>query len=119
MPSAASAGCRVTVVGSQKTLGAKTAPVTIPGTGIKKGQRLPGGARVVYRDVTLEGRQTVRLSLRAPAGKSIRGLAPAGRVGSTVVDKRDYVGRQRVTVRAFMDPNLAGEVTGRIYGLAR
>jgi hypothetical protein len=53
------------VVSSQKTLSAKTAPVTVPGTGIKKGQRLPSGARVVYRDVTLEGRQTVRLSLRA------------------------------------------------------
>jgi hypothetical protein len=107
------------VVSSQKTLGAKTAPVTIPGTGIKKGQRLRSGARVVYRDVTLEGGQTARLSLRAPAGKTIRGLAPAGRVGFAVVDKGDYVGRQRVTVRAFKDPNLAGEVTGRIYGLAR
>jgi hypothetical protein len=107
------------VVSSQKTLSAKTAPVTIPGTGIKRGQRLPHGARVVYRDVTLEGGQKVRLSLRAPAGKAIRGLAPAGRVGFAVLDKGDYAGRKRVSVRAYKDPNVAGEVTGRIYGLAR
>jgi hypothetical protein len=113
------AAAEAPVVSSQQTLSAKTAPVTIAGTGIKKGQRLPSGARVIYRDVTLEGRQTVRLSLRAPAGKAIRGLAPAGRVGFTVVDKGDYAGRKQVRVRAFKDPNLAGEVTGRIYGLAR
>ncbi len=107
------------IVSSQKTLSAKTAPVTVPGTGIKTGQRLPKGARIVYRDVTLEGRQTVRLSLRAPAGKTIRGLAPAGRVGFAVVDKGDYTGRTKVSVRAFKDRNVAGEVTGRIYGLAR
>ncbi len=107
------------VVSSQQTLGAKTAPVTIAGTGIKKGQRLPKGARIVYRDVTLEGHQKVRLSLRAPAGKTIRGLAPAGRVGFTVIDKGDYAGRKRVSVRAYKDPNVVGEVTGRIYGLAR
>jgi hypothetical protein len=113
------AAAEAPVVSSQKTLGAKTAPVTIAGTAVKKGERLPSGARVVYRDVTLEGRQAVRLSLRAPAGKTIRGLAPVGRVGFAVVGKGDYVGRTRVTVRAYKDRNVAGEVTGRIYGLAR
>jgi len=50
------------VVSSQKTLAAKTAPVTIAGTKVKKGQRLPVGARIIYREVTLEGRQTTRLT---------------------------------------------------------
>lgn len=107
------------VVGSQKTLNATTAPLTIAGTGIKKGQRLPTGARIIYRDVTLGGTQTVRLTLRAPAGKTIRGLAPAGHVGFSVVDKGNYAGRKKVTVRAYNDQNLAADVSGQIYGLAR
>jgi hypothetical protein len=61
----------------------------------------------------------VRLSLRAPGGKTIRCLAPTGRVSFTVIDKGDYAGRKKVSVRAYKDPNLGGEVTGRIYGLVR
>ena len=113
------AAAKAPVVSSQKTLPVKTAPVTVPGTGIKAGGRLPKGARIVYRDVTLEGRQTVRLWLRAPAGKAIGGLAPAGRVGFAVVDKGDYSARTKVRVRAFKDRNVVGEVIGRIYALAR
>jgi len=107
------------VVSSQKTLTTKTAPVTIAGTGIKKGQRLPSGARIIYREVTLEDRQTVKLTLRAPAGKTIRGLAPAGHVGFTVTDKGNYVGRKKVGVRAYTHRNLDHEVIGTIYGLVR
>jgi hypothetical protein len=106
-------------VSSQKTLTTKTAPVTIAGTGIKKGQRLPSGARIVYREVTLEDRQTVKLTLRAPAGKTIRGLAPAGHVGFTVTDKGNYVGAKKVGVRAYTHRNLDHEVIGTIYGLVR
>jgi hypothetical protein len=119
----ASAGTAVAaeapVVSSHKTLRAKTAPVTVAGTQIKTGQRLPQGARIVYRDVTLEGRQTVRLVLRAPAGQAIGGLEPAGRVGFAVVDTGDYVGRTKVRVRAFTERGVAGAVSGRIYALAR
>ena len=70
------------VVGSQKTSTARTAPATIPGTGIQKGERLPNGARIVYRDVTIEGSQIARFTIKAPAGKRLRGLAP--REGSDV-----------------------------------
>ena len=109
------------VVGSQHSSTAKTAPVTIPGTGLQKGDRLPRGARIVFRDVTLEGRQTAKLTLRAPAGKTIRGLAPKEGmdVGFVVTTKADYVGRRSVALRAYKDPKAGGEVTGRIYGLVR
>lgn len=109
------------VVSSQKTSSAKTAPLTIPGTGVKKGERLPSGARIVYRDVTLEGKQTVRLSIKAPAGKRIRGLVPreGSNVGFVVTGTGDYAGRTKVTVRAYTNPKATGEVTGRIYGLVR
>ena len=109
------------VVGAQHSSTAKTAPVSIPGTGIKKGDRLPNGARIVFRDVTLEGTQTAKVTLRAPAGKTIRGLAPKEGldIGFVVTTKGDYAGRRSVALRAYKNPKAGGEVTGRIYGLAR
>jgi hypothetical protein len=110
------------IVGAQKTSPAKTAPLTIPGTGVKQGERLPRGARLVYRDVTLEGKQTApRVVLRAPAGKTIRGLAvrEGDQVGFAVTDKGSYVDRRQVATRAFVNPRADGEQTGRIYGLVR
>ncbi len=116
-------GRRAPVVGPQKTSPAKTAPLTIPGTGVKKGERLPSGARLIYRDVTLEGKQQAsRVVLRAPAGKTIRGLAvrEGDQVGFVVTDKGNYVGRKQVASRAYSNPRAgAGEHTGRLYGLVR
>ena len=109
------------VVSSQQTSTSRTAPATIPGTGIAKGERLPSGARIVYRDVTLDARQTARLTLRAPAGKRIRALVPkeGSDVGFVVTTKGDYSGRREVALRAYKNPKASGEVSGRIYGLAR
>ena len=109
------------VVGAQHTSTARFAPTTIPGTGIQKGERLPSGARLVYRDVTLQGSQIAKLTLRAPAGKHIRALVPkeGSDVGFVVTTKGDYSGRRQVALRAYADSKAAGEVTGRIYGLAR
>jgi hypothetical protein len=109
------------IVSRQHTSTARTAPTTIPGTGIQKGEKLPSGARLVYRTVTLEGRQTAKLTLRAPAGKRIRALVPqeGSDVGFVVTTKGSYVGRTAVTLRAYKNPKAGGEVSGRIYGLAR
>lgn len=109
------------VVSAQSTMSGSTAPVTVPGTGVKKGERLPKGARIVFRDVTLEGKQQVRLTLKAPAGKRLRGLAvrEIDKVGFVVVQKSSYVGRPKVQVRAFAAPKAEGEATGRIYALVR
>jgi hypothetical protein len=108
------------VVSAQHTSPSRTAPVTIPGTGIQKGERLPSGARLIYRTVTLEGKQKVTFALKAPAGKRLRGLVPGSSdVGFAVVGQGSYVGHTTVKVRAFGNPHAAGEVTGRIYGLVR
>lgn len=107
------------VVGAQRTSATRTAPLTIPGTGVKKGERLPSGARLIYRDVTLQGTQTVTLTLKAPAGKRLRGLADESDVGFATVDKGTYSGHKQVKLRTFANPNVEGEVTGRIYGLVR
>lgn len=113
-------GAEAPVVSAQSTLTGK-APVTVPGTGLKKGERLPKGARIVFRDVTLEGDQKVRLTLKAPAGKKLRGLAVRenDEIGFVVVHKGSYVGRSKVQVRAFAAPKAEGEATGRIYALVR
>ena len=110
------------VVGAQQTSSATTAPVTIPGTGVKRGERLPSGARIVYRDVTLEGAQTAgRVVLRAPAGTTIRGLAvrQGDQVGFVVTDGGNYVGRKQVASRAYVNRKASGEHTGRLYGLVQ
>ena len=108
------------VIAGQKTLGVTTSPTTIPGTGLKKGAKLPGGARIVYRDVTLSGAQQPRFTLTAPKGKTIRGLVPraSDEVGFAVVDQGSYAGRRSVRIRAYLAPDV-GQATGRIYALVR
>ena len=107
------------VVSDQGTLANKRSPVTFPGTGVRKGERLPAGSRVVFRDVTLEGDQQARLVLRAGRDRVLRGLGTreGEDVGFTTVTGRPYVGRRQVRVRAYRSAE--GEVNGRIYALTR
>jgi len=109
------------IVSKQHTSTAKRAPMTIPGSGLQRGDRLPSGARLVYRDVTLEDDQTATFNIKAPDGKRLRALATkeGQDVGFMVVDRGSYAGRTKVQVRAYANPNADGEVEGRIYGLAR
>jgi hypothetical protein len=109
------------IVSKQHTSTAKRAPMTIPGSGVQRGERLPSGARLVYRDVTLENDQTATFNIKAPDGKRLRALATreGQDVGFMVVDRANYAGKTKVQVRAYANPNADGEVEGRIYGLAR
>lgn len=95
------------------------APLTIPGTGVKKGDRLPRGDRLVFRTATLEKGQTVRFRMRATGDRTLRGLAPGGQaVGFAVVRPLHYAGRCAVTVKAYVPSNAgAGAHTGRIWAL--
>jgi hypothetical protein len=108
-------------VSKQRTWTGATAPLTIPGTGVKKGARLPRGDRVVFRTVTLAKGEKVDLTITAPAGKRLRGLAVAenGRVDFTVVSPRQYVGHRSVKVKAFAAPHQTGTHSGRIFALVR
>jgi opacity protein-like surface antigen len=118
---AVAAAADAPVVSKQQSV-AGTALVTVPGTGVHKGDWMGSRAVLVFRDVTLEGRQRVRVTLRAPQGKRLRGLATAEgeRVAFVALDRR-YAGKRRVVVRASLSgaARLAGEHTGRIYALAR
>ena len=119
-------------VGAQRTWTGATAPLTIAGTGLHKGERIPRGDRIVYRDVTLSGRQVVNLTIRAPAGKRIRGVMPSAQSTRPLVDflvtnvrpkgrpvsAGYYPGGTRVTLRAREYPAGGPRVSGRIYALA-
>jgi len=108
------------VVGPQKTSPAKVAPLTIPGTGVHKGDTLPKGAKLVYRDVTMAKGQKPELTITAPAGTKLRGLVPDDTkpVAFVVIGKGSYVGKTTVKVRAYLAPK-TGEGTGRLYALVR
>ena len=121
LASAGLAGAAEAPVVSKQQFIAGEAPVTVPGTGVKKGEWMGGRAVLVYRDVTLEGDQEVRLTLWARKGQRIRGLAVDERtkVGfKTLTD--DYAGKKKVVVQAFLHRGArGGEATNRIYALSR
>lgn len=98
-------------------------PVTVPGTGLRKGATIPSGARLVYRDVSVSRGQQPRFAFKATGGRKLRGLVPgdgtATRVGFAVVRPDSYAGKTQVLVRAFAAPKAVGRVTGRIYAYTR
>jgi hypothetical protein len=114
------AGAAEAPVVSQQHFIAGAAPLTIPGTGIQKGEWMGSRARLLYRDVTVEGSQRAVVTLRAPKGLKVRALAIQNGLKSQlgfVAVTKNYPGKQQVTVRAWAREN--GEATGRIYALAK
>lgn len=106
---------------SEQHFVAGKAPLTIPGTGVGNGEYMGAKAQLVFRDVTLEGDQAVRVTLSARNGREVRGLAvPEGtKIAFRAIDRR-YVGDRKVAVRATVSRRAGDdEVTGRIYALTR
>ena len=121
LASAGIAGAADAPVVSEQQFIAGKAPVTVPGTGVQKGEWLGKRSVLVYRTVTLEGDQRTKLTLSARKGQKIRGLATAQgtQISFQPVD-RDYAGDRKVVVRAAVAPTAEdGEVTARIYALSR
>ncbi len=121
LASAGIAGAAEAPVVSDQQFIAGKAPVTVPGTGVKKGEWMGKGAVVVYRTVTLEGDQATRLTLSARKGQRIRGLATAqGTTISFQPVEHDYAGDKRVVIRAEVASTAGdGEVKARVYALSR
>jgi hypothetical protein len=119
------AGAANAPVVSDQAFIAGDAPISVPGTSVQKGEWMGSKQRLVFRDVTLSGRQKARVTLRARKGETIRGIAVdlSQGIGVNVVghDARDsYVGERQVVVRTFRTVNgAAGERTARIYALVR
>jgi hypothetical protein len=109
------------VIGKQQTDPATTAPMSIGGTGVHKGDTLPKGAKLIYREVTLSPGQEVVTKLRAPEGTRLQGLALPEKapLGFAVLNKRNYGGKHEVRFRVFRWNKATDRATGRIYALVR
>lgn len=114
------AAAEAPVVSDQHALSG-TAVVTVPGTGVQKGEWMGSRQRLVFRDVTLEGGQVARLTLRARRGEHVRGVAvrEGGRISFKVIGNRRYAGTRQVTLQAEIAGRSDGEVTDRVYALVR
>lgn len=109
------------VVSAQKTwTGAKT-PVSVAGNHLHRGARIPKGAVLVYREVTVTGGTAKRRAvLTLPRGKKLTGIAISE--GSDVEillskSQRHYVGKRRVTIVVSSHKNHSGKTT--VYGYGR
>jgi hypothetical protein len=81
-------------------------PVTIPGSGVKRGDRLARGEVLVRRLTSAVGGRRRIITLRCPSGTRHAGLGTfdASRIGFGVVDRGSYIGRRSVRVRVTAPP---------------
>jgi hypothetical protein len=111
------------VVGPQETLRPPAkAPVTFAGTGKQRGEALRGRERVVSREVTLAGGESVEFWIRCPRRITHAGLGV--REGETgvefeVVRPLDYPGERRVRVRGTGRLAEGREATAETFALCR
>jgi len=107
-------------VGAQKTLTAgKTAPITIPGTGLKKGMKLKPGQKLVSGTVAMGDARTVRFTLSCGmAGSTLKGLGhpEGGKARFNLDGGSDYVGKRSVKLRADA-PKGTTDARGTMYAL--
>ena len=110
-------------VGAQETLRPPAkAPVTFAGTGKKRGEALRGKERVVSREVTLAGGESVEFTMRCPrrithAGLGVReGLRG---IEFEVVRPLDYPGKRSVRVRGTGRLARGEEATAKMFALCR
>ncbi|WP_026911713.1 hypothetical protein [Patulibacter minatonensis] len=109
------------VISAQKTwTGAKT-PVSVPGNHLHKGDTIPKGAVLVYREVTVTGPTSKRrLVLTLPRRKGLTGIAVSeGSSVSVQVAKghEQYEGKRRTVLTVQGRKGDGGKVT--VYGYGR
>ena len=110
-------------VGPQETLRPPAkAPVTFAGTGKQRGEALRGSERVISREVTLVGGQSVEFWIRCPGRVAHAGLGVReGERGIEfeVVRPLDYPGKRRVRVRGTGRLAEGREATAKMFALCR
>jgi hypothetical protein len=118
---ATAAAATAPTVSPQHAWTSATTPLTVPGTGLKRGNKIPKGARLIYREVSISKGQKIQFRINATGGRRLRGLAVSDiqQVGFAVVKPAHYPGKTSVLVRAFPAPKVKGRVIGRIYALTR
>ncbi|MEV4422417.1 hypothetical protein AB0L40_20940 [Patulibacter sp. NPDC049589] len=108
------------VVGAQKTWTGAKAPVSVPGNHLHRGDRIPKGAVLVYREVTVSGGTAKRrVVLTLPRGKGLTGIAVSESSDVEIrvaKDQTRYSGKRRVTIVAAAHENHSGRITVYGYG---
>jgi hypothetical protein len=118
---ATASAAQAPTVSAQHLWRGATAPLTVPGAGLKRGAKIRKGDWLVYREVSISKGQKITFRMTATGGRRLLGLAPADvqQVNFTVVRPVHYGHKVSVLVRAFPGPKAAGRVIGRIYALTR
>src|SRR5204863_238310 len=85
---------------------APRAPVTIPGSGLQRGDQLSDGQLLLRRVVAVRAPRPRIATLRCPTDTRHAGLGvfPDANVGFSVIGRGSYLGRRTVRVRAFAAP---------------
>ena len=100
--------------GAQQTVAkaGQKAPVTVGGTGLKKGSTLKSGQTMIKRITILDGREKASVTLTCAEGSALQGLASqdAGTFTWVVASKKSYVGKRSTKVNLF-GKRKAGEDT--------
>jgi hypothetical protein len=117
----ATASPNTPLIGPPRILDTHIAPLTIPGTGVHRGARLPSGAELIYRQITIAGGESGHFTMQAPAGKRFLGAMFTNDppIDVRIDNRTNYAGHTKVWVSVTIRPRSAGVATGRLYGLVR
>jgi hypothetical protein len=104
----------------------QTSPVDVGGVrAVRAGKPIPAGYVLIGRHVKFTRGSEVgygALTMRCPAGKTLRGLAEHGDVGPQVYRDRNYPGKRSVDLIVTYNANataVGGTVEGTILALCR
>lgn len=118
----AAVAAQAPVISKTKTIAVagQRAPVTVPGTGLKKGATLKRGQRIIARDLEVHGAQKPVFQMTCPGSSVLKGLGTreGDKAGFTVVSPNNYTGKRTVKVRGYA-VHKAADATGRIYALCQ
>lgn len=109
------------VIGPRRILDTEIAPLTIPGTGVHRGARLPSGAELIYLQITIAGGESGHFTMQAPAGKRFLGVmfTDDPPIDVRIDNRTNYAGHTKVWVSVTIRPRTSALATGRLYGLVR
>ena len=104
----------------------QTSPVDVGGVrAVRAGKPIPAGYVLVGRHVKFVRGTEVgygALTIRCPAGKTLRGLARQGQVGPSVFRRTPYTGKRSVDVIAYYNARetpVGGAAEGTVLALCR
>lgn len=96
------------------------APVTVGGTGLKKGSTLKQGQTMIARKFTLEGPEKASLVLKCANGSVLQGAAGGdGEYTWVTASKSRYVGKRKVGIKLSGHAKPGEETLSAMYAVCR